>query len=139
MGQVAGFRSCIIVARARLKWKANERKKRRLGMKRGANFFSPGTQKRLYSVLRSLSPNQNGKSSRPRTKITEIYLSLNRNHIQNVLFEEDLANSLAKLLPVSSISQSHSMLWLKSTNHIQSCGLKQIFHFFHNLAVLLNS
>ena len=44
MGQVAGFRSCIIVARARLKWKANERKKRRLGMKRGANFFSPGTQ-----------------------------------------------------------------------------------------------
>ena len=115
------------------------KKKEKAGNEKGRKFFFPGTQKRLYSVLRSLSPNQNGKSSRPRTKITEIYLSLNRNHIQNFLFEEDLANSLAKLLPVSSISQSHSKLWLKSTNHIQSCSLKQIFHFFHNLAVLLNS
>lgn len=65
------------------------KKKEKAGNEKGRKFFFPGTQKRLYSVLRPLSPNQKGKSSRPRTKITEIHLSLNRNHIQNFLFEED--------------------------------------------------
>ena len=70
MGQVAGFRSCIIVARARLKWKANERKKRRLGMKRGA--------KTPVLSFASLVPKPEGK----------IFKAKNKNYRNTFVFKQ---------------------------------------------------